>query len=229
MSLARVALSTATRSIRPAVVLQARHYSTPEEKAKQAIDKLPSSPGVITKTGTALLATTLSAAAISQELYVVNEETVLLVGTAILLAYIGKAIRAPYAHWAQTQIDKVKGVLAAARAEHTASVTSRIDAVGQMKDVGAVTAALFALSKETATLEAQAFEQKQKVALAAELKNVLDSWVRYEQGVRESEQADLTKTIIGNVMKSIGDPKTQRDVLAEAVAEVERMVKAKTV
>ncbi len=156
-----------------------------------------------------------------------------------------QAIRAPYANWAQTQIDKVKGVLAAARAEHTASVTSRIDAVGQMKDVGAVTAALFALSKETATLEAQAFEQKQKVALAAELKNVLDSWVRYEQGVRESEQADLTKTIIGNVMKSIGDPKTQRDVLAEAVAEVERkcpyppiftrltrqtgMVKAKTV
>ncbi|KAF9021142.1 hypothetical protein BDZ89DRAFT_1103140 [Hymenopellis radicata] len=196
------------------VYANVRHYSTPDKKAKQAIDKLPSSPGIITKTGTALLATTLSAAAISQELYVVNEETVLLVGTAILLVYLGKTIRAPYANWAQTQIDKS---------------AARIDAVGQMKDVGAVTAALFALSKETATLEAQAFEQKQKVVLAAELKGVLDSWVRYEQGVRESEQADLTKTIIGNVMKSSGDPKMQRDVLAEAVAEVERMVKAKTV
>lgn len=149
---------------------------------------MPSSPGIVTKTGSALLAATLSAAAISQELYVVNEETVLLVGTAILFGYIGKAVREPYSNWAQSQIDRIRNTLASARAEHTASVTERIDAVAQMKDVGAVTAALFALSKETAQLEASAFEQKQKVALAAELKSVLDSWVRYEQGVRESEQ-----------------------------------------
>ena len=64
--------------------------------------------------------------------------------------------------------------------------------------------------------------QRQKVALAAEVKSVLDSWVRYEQQQKESEQADLAKTVIENVLKSIRDEKTQRDILAGAVAEVDR-------
>lgn len=45
---------------------------------------------MITKTGTALLGTGLAAAAISNELYVVNEETILLIGSIIVFTYIGK-------------------------------------------------------------------------------------------------------------------------------------------
>lgn len=62
----------------------------PSERASEIINKLPSSPNLITKTGTALLGTGLAAAAISQELYVVNEETVLLVGSAIFLGLLAK-------------------------------------------------------------------------------------------------------------------------------------------
>ena len=62
----------------------------PEKRAEEIINNLPSKPSLVTKTGTALLGTGLAAAAISQELYVVNEETVVLVGTAILFTYIGK-------------------------------------------------------------------------------------------------------------------------------------------
>lgn len=62
----------------------------PSEKADEILNKLPNRPNLITKTGTALLGTGLAAAAISQELYVVNEETVLLVGTAIFLTYAAK-------------------------------------------------------------------------------------------------------------------------------------------
>ena len=51
---------------------------------------MPSSPNLITKTGTIVLGTGLAAAAISQEIYVVNEETVILAGFAILAAYIAK-------------------------------------------------------------------------------------------------------------------------------------------
>lgn len=91
-----------------------------------------------------------------------------------------------------------------------------------MKDVVDVTEGLFALSKETAQLESEIFVQRQKVALAAEVKSVLDSWVRFEQQAKESEQADLARTVIANVMKSIQDEKTQRDILAGAVSEVER-------
>jgi F-type H+-transporting ATPase subunit b len=45
---------------------------------------------LITKTGTALLVTGAAATAISQELYVVNEETIVLVASLIVFTYIGK-------------------------------------------------------------------------------------------------------------------------------------------
>ena len=77
-------------------------------------------------------------------------------------------------------------------------------------------------NQETAKLESEVFVQRQKVALATELKAVLDSWVRYEQQVKESEQAQLAQTVIDKVLKSLSDEKTQRDILTNAVAEVER-------
>ena len=76
--------------------------------------------------------------------------------------------------------------------------------------------------QETANLEAETFVQKQKVALAAAVKAVLDSWVRFEQQQKESEQADLTKTVIERVLATLQDEKTQKDILTSAIAEVER-------
>lgn len=63
----------------------------PEQRAAEIIDSLPSSPSLITKTGTVVLSTGLLATAISQELYVVNEETVVLAGCFILLVAMAKA------------------------------------------------------------------------------------------------------------------------------------------
>lgn len=51
---------------------------------------------------------------------------------------------------------------------------------------------------------------------------MLDSWVRYEQQVKESQQTDLARSVIDKVLKNIQDEKTQREILANAVAEVER-------
>jgi hypothetical protein len=64
--------------------------------------------------------------------------------------------------------------------------------------------------------------RRQSVALAAEVKAVLDSWARFEQQEKENEQARLVKTVVDNVLKSVSEEKTQRDVLVWAVAEVER-------
>jgi F-type H+-transporting ATPase subunit b len=64
--------------------------------------------------------------------------------------------------------------------------------------------------------------QRQKVAVASELKSVLDSWVRYEQQMKESEQAELTKSVINKVLASVKDEKTQKEILLNAVVEVER-------
>jgi hypothetical protein len=68
----------------------------PAERAAEIIDKLPSHPSLITKTGTAILGSGLLATAISQELYVFNEETVIAVGYFILFAYIAKVRRFPF-------------------------------------------------------------------------------------------------------------------------------------
>ena len=54
------------------------------------------------------------------------------------------------------------------------------------------------------------------------MKAVLDSWVRFEQQEKENEQAELTKTVIANVLKSLQDEKVQKEILANAVAEIDR-------
>lgn len=46
--------------------------------------------------------------------------------------------------------------------------------------------------------------------------------MRYEQQLKESEQAELARSVIDKVMKSLGEKKTQDEILAGAVAEVER-------
>jgi F-type H+-transporting ATPase subunit b len=76
--------------------------------------------------------------------------------------------------------------------------------------------------QETAQLESDAFVQRQKVALASEVKSMLDSWVRFEQQAKENEQAELAKSVITRVLSNLKDEKTQREILSGAVAEVER-------
>lgn len=46
--------------------------------------------------------------------------------------------------------------------------------------------------------------------------------MRYEQQAKESEQAELAKTVIEKVLKSIQDERTQREILANAITDVER-------
>ena len=147
--------------------------------------------------------------------------------------------REPYSQWAEGHIQRIKKVLDGARAEHTQAVQQRIDSVGQMKDVVSLTKSLFELSKVwhvwyslafsrseidqvTAKLESETFVQKQKVELASELKGVLDSWVRFEQQQKESEQADLTKAVVNKVLENLKESKTQQEILASAITEVER-------
>ena len=121
-----------------------------------------------------------------------------------------------------SDMQKIRGVLQSARDQHTSAVRERITSVEAMKEVVPLTTQLFELSKETAKLEAANFELRQKVALAAEVKAVLDSWVRFEQGQKASEQEQLVKSIIDKVMKNVNDEKVQKEILSGAVAEIER-------
>jgi F-type H+-transporting ATPase subunit b len=76
-------------------------------------------------------------------------------------------------------------------------------------------------AQETAEREHEAFLLRQKVALSAEIRQTLDSWVRYEAQQRESEQRELVKTVRDKVLAGLNDQKTQRDILAAAVSDIE--------
>ncbi|CAH2353086.1 ATP synthase subunit 4, mitochondrial [[Candida] railenensis] len=222
----RIALRAVAR---PVALRQApiglRFLSTPvepKEKANSIIDALPGN-NLISKTG--ILATSAAAAVygISNELIVLHDETILVVTFATFTALCAKFIAPLYTEWADGEIKKVNDLLNESRTKHVSAVKERIDSVGQLKDVVSTTQALFAVSKETAELEAKSFELKQQLAVSHEAKSVLDSWVRYEQQQRQLEQQQLIKSVLDKVNKEIENPKFQEKILNESVAEVEKL------
>jgi len=132
-----------------------------------------------------------------------------------------------YKEWAEGQTAKIKGILNAARTDHTSAVKARIESVQDLGGVIDITKTLFEVSKETAQLEAQAYELEQKTALAAEAKTVLDSWVRYEGQVKQRQQRELAEAIIAKIEKELENPQTLKQILNQSVADVERIVSAK--
>ncbi|KAH7162899.1 hypothetical protein B0J13DRAFT_537246 [Dactylonectria estremocensis] len=140
------------RRAAPAVSAAAVRYTSnvpaeePKKKAQSLIDAIPGNH-LITKS--AILSSTagLSIYALSNEYYVMNEETIiafcLLSVWGGLIKYGGPA----YKEWAEGQNEKIKGILNSARADHTEAVKGRIEDVKQMGSVVEVTKTLFEVSK----------------------------------------------------------------------------------
>jgi len=198
----------------------------PKAKAQSIVDSLPGN-SIVSKTAILSSAAGLSAYAISTEYYVVNEETVV---AFCLLSVWGALIKyggPMYKEWAEAQNEKIRGILNSARSDHTQAVQDRISNVQQMGGVVDITKGLFEVSKETAQLEAKAYELEQKTAIAAEAKTVLDSWVRYEGQVKARQQKELAENIIAKVRKELENPKALAQILQQSVADVERIVSSK--
>ncbi|KAL4925486.1 F1F0 ATP synthase subunit 4 [Aspergillus undulatus] len=198
----------------------------PKKKAQSILDAVPGN-SLVSKT--ALLSATagLSIAAISNELYVMNEETVAAFCLLSVFTAVAKYGGPAYKEWADGQIKKHTDILNAARADHTNAVKSRMENVKELSGVVELTKQLFAVSKETAQLEAQAYELEQRTALATEAKQVLDSWVRYEGQVKQRQQRELAETVIGKIQKELENPKTLQQILNQSVADVERIMSSK--
>ena len=198
-----------------------RYLSTPadpKQKAQSIVDALPGT-NLLSKTG--ILAT--SAAAAIYGLIIIHDESILVLTFTIFSAMVVKFIAPLYTEWADGEIKKVNDLLNGARNKHIQAVENRIQSVGELKDVVSQTKDLFNLSKETAKYEAESFVLKQKLEVASEARNVLDSWVRFEQQQRQIEQEQLANSVIEKVNKEIENPKFQEKVLAEAVADVEKL------
>ncbi|KAF8252324.1 hypothetical protein K440DRAFT_652787 [Wilcoxina mikolae CBS 423.85] len=198
----------------------------PKTKAQSILDSLPGN-SLISKTAILSSAAGLSIAAISSELYVLNEETIVAFCLLSIFTAIGKYAGPMYAEWATSQVNKIRDILNSARADHVKAVQDRIESVGQMSNVVEVTKALFEVSKETAQLEAQAFELEQRTQFVSEAKTVLDSWVRYEAQVKQRQQKELAETLIAKVKKELENPKVLNQILQQSISDVERIVSSK--
>ncbi|KAI8971729.1 hypothetical protein BDF20DRAFT_695568 [Mycotypha africana] len=196
----------------------------PKEKASSLLDALPGN-SIISKTGYVTAATGLAAFLVSKEIYIANEETLVLISSVALLGVLLKYLREPFNNMANEHIQRIKNVLIQAREDHKSAVKERINEVGQMGDLVDVTKALFELSRETAQLEAEAFELKQKVAVASEVKATLDAWVRHEANLREREQKQLAAYLIEKVNKQLQDPQFQQKILDQAILDIQAVAK----
>ncbi|KAL8842732.1 MAG: hypothetical protein Q9170_000388 [Blastenia crenularia] len=198
----------------------------PSKKAQSIVDSLPGN-SLVSKTAILSAGTGVSIWAIANELFVVNEESIVMVATLSVFWAIAHYGGPMYKQWAETQINRIRNILNSAREGHTAAVQKRIESVKQLGGVVDVTKQLFEVSKETAKIEAEVFELEQKTALAAEAKSVLDSWVRYEGQVKQRQQKELAESIIGKIMKELENPKTLQQILNQSVVDVERLVSSK--
>jgi hypothetical protein len=72
--------------------------AAPAAKANALLDAVPGN-SITSKAGTVVLTT-----AVSQELFVLNEEVVILGSVVVFLGYVSSLIRGPYAEWADGQI-----------------------------------------------------------------------------------------------------------------------------
>lgn len=56
------------------------------------------------------------------------------------------------------------------------------------------------------------------------MKNVLESWVRYEGQVKQRQQKELAESIIAKIDKELEDPKVLKRILDQSVLDVERKI-----
>ncbi|KAG4306066.1 hypothetical protein PORY_000054 [Pneumocystis oryctolagi] len=203
-----------------------RSYSSkmdPKLKAAALIDSLPKS-SILSKTGMIATGTVLSIAAISNELYVVNEETVILASFIGVIWFLVNSGKKGYINWMDSHINHMRTLLNDSRQEHALAIKERINTIETLKDVVDVTKHLFEVSKETVQLEAKAFELSQIVNVQQQAKAVLDSWVRYESALRQREQIYLAETIISKVKKELQQPKIQQQILNQSISQIEDLM-----
>ena len=151
---ARLASASTARPIARATALpltQHRRASNvptedPKSRAQSLIDALPGS-SLVSKTAILSAGAGVSIWGVANEILVINEETVVAFCLLSVFWAVSKYGGPLYSSWADGQIEKMKGILNGARADHTNSVKARIENVQQLAGVVDVTKQLFEVSK----------------------------------------------------------------------------------
>lgn len=124
----------------------------PKKAAQTIIDALPGN-SIASKAGILSAGTGVSIWAISNELYVLNEESV--VAFCLLTVFYGifRYGGPMYKDWSDATIQRFKDILYTARKGHAEAVKTRIEDVKPLSNVVEITKGLFEVSKVSASRE----------------------------------------------------------------------------
>lgn len=125
--------------------------SDPKTNAQSILDSLPGS-SLASKAAILSAGAGVSIAAIANEIYVVNDESLVAFSLLSVFWAVGKYGGPMYTEWATAQVSKIRDILNSARADHTRAVQERIESVSQLGSVVDVTKDLFAVSKVRSSL-----------------------------------------------------------------------------
>ncbi|EEB05808.1 F0-ATPase subunit [Schizosaccharomyces japonicus yFS275] len=196
----------------------------PAEKAASLLNKLPST-SLLTKSGFLTVTAAGLAAAISRDIYIVNEESVVAAAFVGVLLVLGTLGRKAFSQGAQQAAERVTKVLQDARENHVDIVRHRIDQVASLQDAEEVTKLLYDTARDLAKTEAEVFALQQQVAVVQEARSVLDSWVHYEAAVRAAEQQQIVKDVIRRATTRLQNPRVQAAVMEESLTSIEDLLK----
>lgn len=204
----------------------------PKTKAQTLLDSLPGST-LLTKAAMLSSVAGLSVFAISNEYYVVNEETVVAVALLSMWAGAIKFGGPMYSAWADGHIARMKGILDQARADHKSAVQSRIDTVKEMVGVVDITKALFEVSKVHALCAQKIASSMHLLGLRVDGQLLTDMINRQETAQLEAKAYELEqKTAIAAEAKAVLDSwaryesqvkiKQQRELAENVIARVRK-------
>lgn len=197
---------------------------SPKDKATSIINHLPGS-NIVSKTGILFTGAAASVYAISNQLYVISDESIIFAAFLGVIGICAKFVAPLYGDFANKRMEKISEILNESRNKHLNAVNERIDDIRKLDGVVDSTKVLFEVSKETVQLESEIFELEQKVKLANEAKSVLDSWIRHEDGVKKMEQKLIIESVKNKIEQSLNDSKFQDQILNESVSKVEALLK----
>lgn len=139
-------LPAITAQVQPARYNSNVPAEDPKKKAQSILDSVPGN-SFVSKAAVLSAGAGLSVAAISNELYVVNEESVVAFSLITIFWAVAKYAGPAWSSYAEQQCQKISDILNSARADHTAAVKQRIESVQDLGGVIDITKTLFEVSK----------------------------------------------------------------------------------
>ena len=191
-------------------------------KADQILSAFPSN-NIIRNTTSLTLLASASAFAISKELYVINDESVLLASFAICIGALYKQLKPTFDQTADNYANNMKKILTDARGQHAKMVQEQIDDSGKLSDITTETKKLFQLSKELINLEKEEYELKQRIELTNTVKQKLDAWNRFEQSQKETEKNRMLQLVMNRVTSELNKKDVQQQLFTQALRDLDNV------